>query len=102
MKNYIAYIKKCIANRPIYLTYEDMPDKLIMLLFVLTVLPTFHWTYGLSTLYGPYVDAMNEVGLFSWRGLLASFFMGGLALLVLFSGAVSRRTGGLLYERWFK
>ena len=101
MKSLIQTVKNWVKSRPHYPTFEEMPDRLLFVLFILAALPACHYGYILSQTYGPYVEAFNQAGM-TGKGLLATFLMAGLALQTLFLTWTAKRTGDLLYKRWFK
>lgn len=96
-----ARLKNMIENRPIYPTWEAMPDGLLLFFFITSSLPATYWGYVLKNLYPLYIDAFNEVGITA-LGALISVIMLILASQVCFFGWISKRCGELIYGRWFK
>jgi|GEM_PF-6076539 len=101
MKELVAKIKQYWINRPIYKTWESMPDNFLFLFFVLSSLPEFYWAYVLKQLCSPYIEAVNSVG-FNFIGVIVTFFMLAFALQAWVFRCIAKRTGGLVYDRWFK
>ncbi len=94
-------LKDIIQNRPIYLTWEAMPDGLLLFFFISSSLPATYWGYVLTKLYPLYIDAFNEAGLTIIGGVM-SLVMLVLASQVWIFGCISKRSGELIYGRWFK
>lgn len=94
-------LKEIIQRRPIYKTWEAMPDGLLLFFFVSSSLPAIYWGYVLTKLYPLYIDAFNEAGL-TLIGAVVSLLMLVLASQVWFFGCISKRSGELIYGRWFK
>lgn len=94
-------LKNIIQNRPIYPTWEAMPDGLLLFFFISSSLPATYWGYVVKNLYPLYIDAFNEVGI-TTLGVVISVIMLILASQVFFFGCISKRCGELIYGRWFK
>lgn len=94
-------LKNIIQKRTIYQSWEAMPDGLLICFFVSSSLPATYWGYVLMKLYPLYIDAFNEAGLTSVGGF-GSLVMLVLASQVWFFGCISKRSGELIYGRWFK
>lgn len=101
MTKYIAHLKSIWKNRPIYITFESMPDSLVFFFFVSASLPATYWNYVLGKLYGPYINAFNEVG-FTLVGAVISLVMLGLILQAWFFTSITARCGKLVFDRWFQ
>lgn len=94
-------LSNVIKNRPIYPTWEVMPDGLLFFFFVTATLPASYWNYVVGKLYVPYIDAFNQAG-FTLMGAVISIVMLGLALQAWFFTCISARCGKLVFDRWFK
>ena len=94
-------LKYMIQNRKIYPTWEAMPDGLLLFFFISSSLPATYWGYVLTKLYPLYIDAFNEAGL-TLIGGVVSLVMLVLVSQVWFFGCISKRSGELIYGRWFK
>lgn len=100
MINIRKLLQKICKKKPSYKSYSEMPDALIFLFFVMSALPTAYWMFVVNKVFEPYAIAVNATG-FNMAGVVATIIMLGLALQVWFFGCIAKRTGGLLYDRWF-
>lgn len=97
----LKMIISLIKNKPLYPTWDSMPDGLLFFFFVSSSLPASYWSYVVTKLYEPYIDAFNQAG-FTLIGMVVTFVMLVLAFNAWFFACISARSGQLIFERWFK
>lgn len=57
--------------------------------------------YLMGRVWPLYVDALGTKEIFSWLGLVVSFYLGWIAITGILFAAIGRRCGELLYQRHF-
>lgn len=98
MKEYIQTIKAWISKMRSYPTFEAMPSKYLLMIFVF---PACYMRPHISELWERYKAILHALGL-TWQVLNITFMMVIIAFSCFLCACVARRTGGLLYQRWFK
>lgn len=94
-------IVKMWKQRHRYLTWAEMPDKVLLFFFLGASGPCWFWSYVTAELAPKYLESSKVVG-FSFAFVIMSIIMLMVAMQACLFGCVTKRSGELLYERWFK
>ncbi len=102
MKNKISEIlsrKSKLIGR--YKTFESMPKWLLFVLFVTSTFIAYYWCTVLSDIAPQYFVIANNYGI-SFQGYALGFLLCLIAVKAIYFGFIAKRTGGLIYDCYFK